>query len=79
MEGQWIVTYSVVGIDRKFTTGPYGTWDEGYQHFTDIRGYEGVFDVRLEPLERASKKDASDCPYDHHADDCDCQGMGGDR
>lgn len=30
-------------------------------------------------LRRIRKKDWSECPYESHADDCDCRGMGGDR
>ncbi len=30
-------------------------------------------------LRRARDKDWNLCPYDSHADDCDCRGMGGDR
>lgn len=26
-----------------------------------------------------SKKHTSNCPYEHHSEDCDCGGMGGDR
>jgi hypothetical protein len=55
-----------------------------YRHFDSYEQMAPVgckycdCDHFVEPAAKA-KKDFNLCPYEHHAADCDCRGVGGDR
>jgi len=58
-----------IGIDRTSSNKPLHETREAFER---AYGYALV-------LYRRQKKTKKDCPYDSHADDCDCRGAGGDR
>lgn len=46
----WIIKYMVYG--QSYQCGPYN-YDDAIYQLQDIRGYEGVTDARMVPLEDA--------------------------